>query len=42
MRRAHSPLRAAPGAVTLDTTGMDIEQVVAHIAALARAARGGA
>jgi cytidylate kinase len=34
--RRHSPLRPAPGAVTLDTTGMDVEQVVAQIAALAR------
>jgi cytidylate kinase len=34
--RRHSPLRPALGAVTLDTTGMDIEQVVARIAALAR------
>jgi cytidylate kinase len=36
--RAHSPLEAAPGAVKLDTTGMTIEQVVEHIAGLARAA----
>jgi CMP/dCMP kinase len=34
--RRHSPLRPAPGAVTLDTTGMDVEQVVARIATLAR------
>jgi cytidylate kinase len=34
--RRHSPLRPAPGAVTLDTTGIDVEQVVARIAALAR------
>jgi cytidylate kinase len=34
--RRHSPLRPAPGAVTLDTTGMDVEQVAAQIAALAR------
>ncbi|MGA9285681.1 MAG: (d)CMP kinase [Solirubrobacteraceae bacterium] len=33
--RAHSPLRTAPGAVVLDTTGMTIEQVVEHIAELA-------
>jgi cytidylate kinase len=32
--RAHSPLQAAPGAVVLDTTGMDVEQVVQRIAAL--------
>ena len=35
--RAHSPLRPAPGAVTLDTTGLSVEQVVERIAALARA-----
>jgi CMP/dCMP kinase len=36
--RAHSPLRAAPGAVTLDTTGLDVAEVVAHIEQLVRAA----
>lgn len=36
--REHSPLQAASGAVVLDTSGMTIEQVVEHIAALARAA----
>jgi cytidylate kinase len=36
--REHSPLRAAPGAVTLDTTGMSVAQVAERIAALARAA----
>jgi cytidylate kinase len=36
--RAHSPLRAAAGAVTVDTTGMSVEQVVRRVAALARAA----
>jgi cytidylate kinase len=36
--RRHSPLRPSPGAVTLDTTDTDVEQVVARIAALARAA----
>jgi CMP/dCMP kinase len=36
--RAHSPLRPAAGAVTLDTTGLSIAQVVQRIAALARAA----
>jgi CMP/dCMP kinase len=41
IEREHSPLRAAPGAMTLDTTGMDVEQVVRRIAELARAARGG-
>jgi cytidylate kinase len=34
--RSHSPLQAAPGAFTLDTTGMGVEQVVARIAGLAR------
>ena len=32
--REHSPLEPAAGAVTLDTTGLSIEEVVAHIAAL--------
>jgi cytidylate kinase len=36
--RAHSPLETAPSAVVLDTTGMTIEQVLEHIAGLARAA----
>ena len=36
--RAHSPLLPAPGAVTLDTTGLSVEEVLARIAALARAA----
>jgi cytidylate kinase len=36
--RRHSPLRAADSAVILDTTGMTVEQVVARIAELARAA----
>jgi cytidylate kinase len=36
--REHSPLRAAEGAVVLDTTGLGVEQVVTRIAALARAA----
>jgi cytidylate kinase len=36
--REHSPLRAAPGAHLLDTTGLDIEEVVERIAALARSA----
>ncbi len=35
-RRSHSPLRAAPGAVVLDTSGVGVEEVVARIAALAR------
>jgi cytidylate kinase len=32
--REHSPLRPAPGAVTLDTTGLGVEDVVGRIAAL--------
>jgi cytidylate kinase len=32
--REHSPLRPAPGAVVLDTTGLTVEQVVERIAAL--------
>jgi cytidylate kinase len=36
IEREHSPLRAAEGAVVLDTTGLGIEQVVAQIAGLAR------
>ena len=35
--RAHSPLRPAAGAVTLDTTSLSVEEVVGQIAALARA-----
>jgi cytidylate kinase len=35
--RAHSPLRPAPGAVTLDTTELSVEEVVGRIVALARA-----
>ena len=34
--RAHSPLLAAADAVSLDTTGLDVAQVVARIAALLR------
>ncbi len=34
--RAHSPLQAAPDAVTLDTTGLGVEEVVARIAELVR------
>ena len=40
-RREHSPLRPAPGAVKLDTTGLSVEQVVERIAELVRAARHG-
>ena len=32
--REHSPLGPAPGSVTLDTTGLSVEQVVDRIAAL--------
>ncbi len=35
--REHSPLRPAPGAITLDTTGLSVEEVVRRIAGLARA-----
>ncbi len=35
--RAHSPLRPAPGAVQLDTTGLGVDEVVDRIAGLARA-----
>jgi CMP/dCMP kinase len=38
--RRHSPLRPSRGAVTLDTTGTSVEDVVARIAALAREASG--
>jgi cytidylate kinase len=36
--REHSPLRPAPGAVTLDTTGMSVGEVVRRIISLAAAA----
>ena len=36
--RAHSPLRHAEGSITLDTTGMSVAEVVAHVARLAREA----
>jgi cytidylate kinase len=36
--RVHSPLQVAPGAVTLDTSELMVEDVVQRIAALARAA----
>ncbi len=35
LEREHSPLRAAADAVTLDTTGLDVNDVVERIAALA-------
>ena len=34
--REHGALRAAPDAVNLDTTGLTLEEVVAHVVALAR------
>ena len=34
--RAHSPLRPAPGALELDTTGLSVDQVVERIAELVR------
>jgi cytidylate kinase len=37
--RAHSPLRRAPGAVELDTTGLTVDEVVERIAELVRSAR---
>jgi cytidylate kinase len=37
--REHSPLRAAEGAVELDTTGLSVQQVVARIAELVSEAR---
>ena len=37
--REHSPLRPAPGAVELDTTGLSVEQVVERIAELVQAGR---
>ena len=37
--REHSPLELAPGAVELDTTELDVEQVVRRIAELVEAAR---
>jgi CMP/dCMP kinase len=37
--REHSPLRLAPGAVALDTTGLGVDEVVEQIAALVERAR---
>ncbi|HWD11486.1 MAG TPA: (d)CMP kinase [Solirubrobacteraceae bacterium] len=34
--REHSPLRPAPGAVVLDTSGLEVEEVVERLALLAR------
>ncbi len=39
--RAHSPLAPAPDAVMLDTTGLTVDEVVGHIAALAAGHRTG-
>jgi cytidylate kinase len=38
--REHSPLRRAPGAVELDTTGLSVDQVVERIVELVERARG--
>jgi cytidylate kinase len=35
--REHSPLEPAPGSITLDTSGLSVEQVVARVAELAHA-----
>jgi len=40
--REVAPLRAAPDAVTLDTTNLDVDSVVAQLAELARRLRNGA
>jgi cytidylate kinase len=37
--REHSPLRVAPGAIELDTTGLDLDEVVERIASLVREPR---
>jgi cytidylate kinase len=37
--REHSPLRVAPGAHELDTTGLSLDEVVERVAALVRDAR---
>jgi cytidylate kinase len=39
MSREHSPLRLAPGAVELDTTGLSVDEVVAKIVDLVERAR---
>jgi cytidylate kinase len=38
--REHSPLRPAPRAIVLDTTNLDLQQVVERVAAMARQAAG--
>ena len=37
--REHSPLELAPGAIELDTTGLDVDEVVERIVELVEAAR---
>jgi CMP/dCMP kinase len=37
--REHSPLRQAPGAIEIDTTGLSVDEVVERIAALVRERR---
>jgi CMP/dCMP kinase len=39
MERKHSPLKAAPGAVELDTSGLSVDEVVDRIVELVRRAR---
>ena len=39
MEREHSPLMPAPGAVELDTSGLDVDEVVARIVELVERAR---
>jgi cytidylate kinase len=39
--REHSPLRPAPGAVELDTTGLGVDDVVERVVALVREAQRG-
>jgi cytidylate kinase len=39
MDREHSPLKQAPGAIELDTTGLSVEEVVQRIARLVKNAR---
>ena len=39
--RAESPLRPAPGAIELDTTGLTLDQVVQHVVALAQSGHTG-
>jgi cytidylate kinase len=39
MERKHSPLKSAPGAVELDTSGLSVDEVVDRIVELVRRAR---